>query len=520
MRHFLKLTLDDAWFRILLWVIGISALTLIVPYAFLGLYDDPTERELLRETLDNPALIAMVGPVPEGAYTIAIMFSHEMLVFMGVIHGLFGVMIANSVSRKMEDRGLIEYVNSAGITRQSIFMTQLLIGVGMNALLGLVLFAGLSLTPDDSFTFAGNAMYAIGTSLFGLMFYALTLVFAQLFPASEWAFGVSLSVLLLLYLYRAITDVASPDLSVVSPYNWLTRLEPFAGNEIVWLLPFLLILLFFGLAWILFSRRDLDDAYLNFTMNKKPRAIGSYPRLMMGGMKILVASWLIGMVLIGASYGSIFADLDTFIGGNEFLEESMAAAGVDIVTQFISVLVLITSIIGIIPALMISGRILREEKHGRLEWLESAGIRRRTMLLSHGIYAVVIGFISIAVAMLGMYGASMNAEGIDMTFGDYMLIAVNYGGAVVLFVGLSILLIGISARLHIIVWFYLLYSFFVNYLGLILNLDDVWRMATPFHHLAEVPKESMDWAAWGGVVAIGIVLMALGVLLFRRRDVG
>ena len=168
MRHFLKLTLDDAWFRILLWVIGISALTLIVPYAFLGLYDDPTERELLRETLDNPALIAMVGPVPEGAYTIAIMFSHEMLVFMGVIHGLFGVMIANSVSRKMEDRGLIEYVNSAGITRQSIFMTQLLIGAGMNALLGLVLFAGLSLSPDDSFTFAGSAMYALGTSLFGL----------------------------------------------------------------------------------------------------------------------------------------------------------------------------------------------------------------------------------------------------------------------------------------------------------------------------------------------------------------
>ncbi len=30
-----------------------------------------------------------------------------------------------------------------------------------------------------------------------------------------------------------------------------------------------------------------------------------------------------------------------------------------------------------------------------------------------------------------------------------------------------------------------LYSFFVNYLGLILNLDDVWRMATPFHYLAE-----------------------------------
>ncbi|WP_342388686.1 ABC transporter permease [Salinicoccus bachuensis] len=520
MRHFLKLTLDDTWFRILLWIIGISVLTLIVPYAFLGLYDDSAEREVLRETLDNPALIAMIGPVPEGAYTIAVMFSHEMLVFMGVIHGLFGVMIANSVSRKMEDQGLIEYVNSAGITRQSIFMTQLLVGVGMNAVLGLVIFAGLFLTPDDSFTFIGSALYAISTSLFGMMFYALALVFAQLLPASEWTFGVSLSILLLLYLYRAITDVASPDFSVVSPYNWLTRLEPFAGNEVVWLLPSLITVLLFGLAWVLFSRRDLDDAYLNIAMNKKPRSIGSYPRLMMGSMKILVASWLIGMVLIGASYGSIFGDLDAFINENAFLAESMAAAGEDPVTQFISVLVLITSIIGIIPALMISGRILREEKHGRLEWLESTGIRRRTMLLSHGIYAVVVGFAGVVVAMLGMFGASMGVEGIDMTLGDYMIVAINYGGAIVLFVGLSMLLTGISARLHFVVWFYLLYAFFVNYLGIIIGLDDAWRMATPFHYLAEVPKESIDWAAWSIVVAIGIVLMGVGVLLFRRRDVG
>ena len=169
---------------------------------------------------------------------------------------------------------------------------------------------------------------------------------------------------------------------------------------------------------------------------------------------------------------------------------------------------------------MISGRLLREEKHGRLEWLESAGIRRRTMLFSHGIYAVIVGFVGVVAAMLGMYGASAGVSGIDMTLGDYMLIAVNYGGAIVLFVGLSMLLIGISPRLHFVVWFYLLYAFFVNYLGIIIGLDDAWRMATPFHYLAEVPKESIDWAAWSIVTAIGIVLMALGVLLFRRRDVG
>ncbi|MFC3420118.1 ABC transporter permease [Salinicoccus hispanicus] len=520
MNAFIGLTLRDVWLRVLLWIVGISALTLIVPFAFEGLYSSEQEREVLRQTLDNPALIAMIGPVPEGAYTIAVMFSHEMLVFMAIIHGLFGIMIANAASRRMEDQGLVEYVNSAGITRQTIFMTQLLLGTGMNVLLGIVIFLGTYLSPDDSFTLVGCTLYAAGTSLFGLMFYTLTLVFAQLLPSSEWTFGMALAILLLLYLYRAITDVVSPEMSVVSPYNWLTRLEPFASNEAVWLLPFLLIVVLIGLAWVLFSRRDLGDAYFSMNLNKKPRTIGSYPRLMIGSMKVLTASWLIGMMLIGASYGSIFGDLDAFINENAFLADSMAASGEDPIGQFISVLIMITSVIGVIPALMVSGRILREEKHGRLEWLESAGMRRTRMLLGHGLYAIIVGFAGILIALLGMYGASMTVEGIDMTAGDYVIAAINYSAGVVLFVGLSMLLIGLRARLHFVVWFYLLFTFFINYLGLILGLDDAWLLATPFHHLAAMPSEEMAWTPWLAILGIGIVLSGAGVMLFRRRDVG
>ncbi|TVT28815.1 ABC transporter [Salinicoccus cyprini] len=520
MNAFIGLILKDLWLRILLWIAGISALTLIVPFAFEGLYSSEQEREVLRQTLDNPALIAMIGPVPEGAYTIAVMFSHEMLVFMAIIHGLFGIMIANAISRRMEDQGLIEYVNSAGITRGAIFMTQLLIGAGMNVLLGLVIFLGTYLSSDDSFTLAGCTLYAVGTSLFGLMFYTLTLVFAQLLGSSEWTFGMALTILLLLYLYRAITDVARPELSVISPYNWLTRLESFASNEVLWLLPFLLIAVFTGLAWALFSRRDLGDAYFSMERNKKPRTIGSYPRLMTGSMKVLVASWLVGMALIGASYGSIFGDLDAFINENAFLANSMAATGEDPIGQFISVLIMITSVIGVIPALMVSGRILREEKHGRLEWLESAGMRRTVMLPSHGLYAVIVGIAGVLIALLSMYGASMTVRGIDMTAGDYVIAAINYSAGIIAFVGLSVLLIGLRAKLHFIVWFYLLFTFFVNYLGLIIGLGDEWLLATPFHHLAALPVEEMAWTPWFIIVGLGILMMGAGVMLFRRRDVG
>lgn len=521
MRQFFAIVLRDVRFRILMWIIGISALTLIVPPAFANLYGNAADREVLKETLANPAMVAMVGPVPEGTYTIAVMFSHEMLVFMAIVHGLFGIMIANAVSRKMEDRGLLEYVSSTGITRGNIFGTQLLIGILMNVVLGAVIFTGLSVMNIESFNLEGNMLYALGTALFGILFYTMTLVLAQLLPSSDWSFGVSLSLLLLFYLGRAITDVVNTDYSVIFPYHWLSRMEPFGGNDFVWLSPFAIIAVFIWLAWILFAKRDLDDAYIKVNFKNKTRRIGSYPRLQLTGMKVLIMSWLAGMLLIGLSYGSIFGELDTFINENQFLAQAMEnESGTDPILQFLSTLMMVTAVVGIIPALMVSARILREEKSERLEMLVSADIERGRMLLTHGIFGVLTGAIGLLLAVFGMYGASIGVEDIGVTIGEYMLTALNYTGAVILFTGLSMLLIGISKKLHTLIWVYYLYSFFVNYLGLIIGLDDAWRIVTPFHFLAEMPAEEMDWAAWAIVSGIGLILAIIGAMLFKRRDIG
>lgn len=521
MKQFFGIVLREVRFRLIMWIVGISALTLIVPPAFANLYGDAADREVLKETLANPAMVAMVGPVPEGTYTIAVMFSHEMLVFMAIVHGLFSIMIANAVSRKMEDRGLLEYVNSTGITRGNIFGTQLLIGIVMNIVLGAVIFTGLTVMNIDSFNMEGNLLYALGTMLFGLLFYVITLMFAQLLPSADWSFGVSLSLLLIFYLGRAITDVVNMDYSVIFPYNWLSRMEPFGVNELLWLSPFAIIIVFTWLAWILFTKRDLDGAYVKLDFENKTRSIGSYPRLQLTGMKVLITSWLAGMLLIGLSYGSIFGELDTFINENQFLAQAMEnESGTDPILQFLSTLTLVTVIIGVIPALMVSARILREEKSGRLEVLVSADIGRERMLATHGIYGALTGALGLVLAVVAMYGASIGVEGIGVSFGEYMLTALNYTAAIILFTGLSMMLTGISKKLHTLIWIYFLYSFFVNYLGLLVGLDDAWRMLTPFHFLAEMPAEEMSWAPWFAVTAIGIIFGVIGAVLFKRRDIG
>ena len=518
MRHYLRLSLKDTRFRIFWWIFGIASLTLMMPPAFHGLYPTQADRDVLKATMENPAVIAMTGPIQEGDYTLGVMFSHEMAVFMAIVVGLFNVMIANSLSRRKEDDGLLEVVLSRNITRGGVFAAQILLGLLMNAILALVLFAGLQSFGYESMETAGNFLYAAHTFGFGLFFYGLTLLAAQLLPSADWVFGIVLTVLLLGYAYRAATDVAAPHLSVISPYNWISRLSLYSENEAIWLVPFILGPVFLLAAWLLFRNRDLGDSVIRLQMNRRSRNIGSHLRLAFTLSRTLIISWLAGMLLIGASYGSILGDLESFIGDNEMLRQMAGEGGNGLTVQFVGTLMVIVTIIGLAPPLMVMGRLLKEERRTHLEYLGTLDIRRMKMMGDYVILALAAGFLSLFLANAGMYAASLGVEGIGLTFGDYTVSAFNYFPAVLLFTGLSAFLIGLHHRLHVLVWLYLLYSFFVSYLGQLLGLDDIYRVLTPFHYLNETPNEAADLLACLAVGGTGVVLMALGLILFRRRD--
>src|SRR5699024_12499471 len=87
----------------------------------------------------------------------------------------------------------------------------------------------------------------------------------------------------------------------------------------------------------------------------------------------------------------------------------------------------------------------------------SADISRTSMLIPHGVLGAVTGALGLAFSVFGMYGASIAVEGLGLTLGDYMLTALNYTPAVIFFAGLSMLLIGISRKLHTLIWVYFIY---------------------------------------------------------------
>lgn len=516
---YFKLLFKNLRLKASLWILILCGLSVSIPPVFDGLYKTSAEREAMKMTVDNPAMVALIGPIPAGDYTTAVMFSHQMLIFMALFHGLCGILIANSIARKDEESGLIEYTFSSGISKNKIVTSQIMIGIVMNALIFILLFGGLSLYNFDSFTMSGNIYYALGLSLIGLFFFVLTLVLGNVFESADMTFGVSLTLLLGFYLYRAATDVYDTTYSVISPYHWLSRAEIYGSNDWMWLLPFASIVVFIVLAYVLFAKRDIGDSYIKLGKEKKTRTIKSYPKLSYLNMRVLMVSWLIGLFLVGISYGSIFGDLNAVIGDNDMLQQALSG---NVVAEFIGLLFVISALIAAIPSLMINGRILTEEKQGRLEMMisgtKNSKISRTIVFGTHYIYGIVIGVLSLFLTAFGMYIASINVDELNITLADYMLAVVNYSAAIVFIIGVSLLLIGLSKKLHIIAWMYVGYVFFTNYFGMLMNIDELYLMLSPFYYLNNLPEESVSIVNVLSVGGAGVLLAFIGGCLFNRRN--
>lgn len=520
---YLKLLIKQIRVKVSIWLLILCGMSLGLVPVFGDLFSTEEELQSIEATLDNPAMVALVGPIPDGEYTTAVAFSHEMMIFMAIVHGIFGILIANQVSKRSEDAGLAEYLISGGLKKSTMYFNQIIAGVIINLSVGIIIYSGLSVMNIETFTNGGNLLYSMGLALFGMLFYMFTIFIGSIVSSAELTFGISLSVLILMYLYRAVTDVVDMSYSVISPYNWLTRMYPYAEDNFIWLLPFIILIVFAFAGWFLFSKRDINDAYFKAKAHNKPRSIGSYTMLAFLNMRTMIVSWLIGLFVIGLTYGSVFGDLEMMVSDNEMLSAAVEAGAIDDpILFFINMILIITTVIAVIPSLMIIGRILKEENSARLEVVNSGTLlnklSRGRVLVIHYIISLVVGFFAMVLTTLGMYLASLNVDDLQIDLGGYFMASLNYSSVIVCAVGLGVLLLGLSNRLFKLIWLYTGCLFFVAYLGNLVELDDIFHMLTPFHYLNNVPIEDMDWSGFAGVIGIGILLFTAGWILFRKRD--
>ena len=509
--------------RIPLWLIGIIFFTIMVPIAFDDMYASQEERDTMAETMNNPAMIAMVGPGDVENYTTGAMTAHNMLLLTAVVVGLMSILLVTRHTRADEEDGRIEMIRSLPVGRLSNLNATLVVLVATNILLALITGFGLYTLGIESMNLEGSLLYGAALGGTGIFFAGVTAVFAQLSENSRGAIGYSIAALLIAYLVRAVGDVSSETLSLFSPLGWVTQTEAYSNN--VWW-PILLTvgasIILFILAIYLNAIRDLGSGFIHAKPGRENASafLQSPLGLAFSLQRTGIISWAIGMFVMGISYGSVMGDLESFFEGNEMLEQMLIAEeGYSMTEQFIPMLLMVMGILATVPPVMAMNKLIGEEKKNRVEHLLARAVSRSKLLGSYLFIAIFNGFVMISLAAIGLWSAAEAVMEEGFNFGTIYGAALVYYPAMLVMIGVVVFLIGFLPKLTGFIWVYLTYSFFVLYLGGLFQFPEWVGKLSPFGYIPQLPIESMEWTTAIILIIIAMLLMVAGFIGYRKRDI-
>lgn len=510
--------------RIPIWLIGIILLTIVVAFAYTELVPTEEERIVMAETMRNPAVTAMFGPgFGLDNYHFGAIMGHQMLLFTALIVGIMSVLIVTRHTRGDEENGRIEMIRSFPVGRLANLGATISVLFATNVVLALITGFGLYATGIEGLDFAGSILYGAVLGVSGFFFAASTALFAQLSESARGTMGLSFTFLGLAYLLRAIGDVGNEAISWLSPLGWVIRAEVYVKN--FWwpvLLTFGVGVGITALAFYLHSVRDLEAGFIPPGAGKKTASgflqspLGLATRL----QRTPIIGWAIGMFVLGASYGSVMGDMETYLETMELILSALPdVEGFTLTEQFLPMLMAVIAMVGTIPVLLMVLRLRGEEAKNRTEHLLARAVSRTRIMGSFTALAVLMGFIALFLGATGLWSAGAATTEDPIAFNTILKGALVYFPAVLVMIGASLILVGFAPGITPLAWLYLGYSFFVVYMGSLLQLPEWLSAITPFGYIPQYPVEKIVFSQLLLLAAIGLVLITAGFWGYRNRDI-
>ncbi|MCM3739462.1 ABC transporter permease [Oceanobacillus luteolus] len=509
--------------RIPLWLIGITFFTWMIPVALDDMFPTQDERDVMAETMANPAMTAMVGPGDVENYTLGAMTTHNMLLFTAIVVGLMSILIVTRHIRAEEEDGLSELILALPVGRLANLNAVLITLVIVNIILAFVTATGLYALGLESMDLEGSLLYGASLGATGIFFTGTAAIFNQIVASGRGATGLSIAVLLLAYLIRAVGDVTNESLSLLSPLGLVTRTEVYSNNNwwpILLLLGFSMVL--FLLANYLNAVRDGGAALIGTRNGRKhaSRFLGNPIGFVLRITRTASISWAIGLFVLGMSYGSVMGDLESFFQGNELLEKMLIEKeGYTLTEQFIPMLMLVMAILACIPPVMNMNKLIGEERKNRTEHVLATPVSRTKLMASYLLVAIINAFIMLSLTASGLWMAAEAVMEEGFSFVIIYRAALVYFPAVLVMLGLAVLLIGVLPRFTSLIWLYIATSFIINYLGGLLQFPDWVENLSPFGYIPAIPVENMDWITVIALSITAIILIVLGFTSYSRRDI-
>lgn len=510
--------------RMSIWVISIVIFTVLIASIVPDLYATGADRQLMAETMKNPAITVMIGPgYGLDNYTDGAMMAHFMLLFSALATGIMGILFATRHTREDEEEGRIEMIRSLPVGPLSPLTASFLYIAIVNIVISLAVAFGLYPLGLEDMDLNGCLLYGASLGVIGIFFAALAGLFAQLTSSTRATIGYSFGFLILAYIVRGIGDVENEALSLISPLGLILRTQVFVNNY--WwpvLLTLGISMVIFAVSLYLNSIRDLGAGFIPTRPGKRnaSRFLLSPLGLSLRLQRTTIISWTVGMFILGLSYGSILGDLEGFLDTSGIIQQMIPQAeGLSLTERFMTMLMTILSILGTMPPLMFILKLNSEEKKNRTEALLSKAISRNQVLGSYTLIAVLAVPLMQLISIIGLWSAAVVVMDDAISFNTFFKAGFAHIPAMWIMVGLAILLIGYLPEHTNLAWLYLGYAFFVVYLGDMLQLPDWLNKLSPFGHIPQVPIEEINMAKSLLLILVAVVLIIVGFIGYNKRDI-
>src|SRR5690625_3612007 len=190
--------------------------------------------------------------------------------------------------------------------------------------------------------------------------------------------------------------------------------------------------------------------------------------------KGIIISWMIAFIILGAAYGSIYGDMQTFLESNDMMKQMFSQSGFTIEESFTAMIIMVMICLVSILPIAIVNKLFTEESQLRLSQIYATKVTRSQLYWTTISIAILAGIIGTLLAAGALGGTAVMVMGDNPTMDviDFLTAGYNFLPSILFFIGISALALGWVPRVGKIVYVYLAYSFLLNYFEGMIDLPE------------------------------------------------
>ena len=432
----------------------------------------------------------------------------------GVFHALIGVAVILTVirhTRAEEESGRTELLDSTAVGRYASLTAALILTFGASITTGLIGTAGLLTTDVPP---SGSVAFGLALAGSGLVFSAVAAVSAQLCTGARTARGIAFGVLGFAFALRAVGDASTGTLSWLSPLGWSLQVRPYAGERWwVLLLHLVTAVVLTIAAYMLLRRRDIGGGLIA----ERPGAPAASATLS-GPFGL---AWTIGLCLYGALIGSVVDTIGDTVAGSSMISDVVSKLGASQVLEdaFITIAFSILAVAAAAMAISSTLRLHQEESNLRGETVLAGAVGRIRWAASHILVAIAGSAVAIlAAGLVAGFSYGIASGDLGGRLPAVLTVAALQLPAIWMLAAVTVALFGLVPRFTPVAWGVLVAFIALYLLGSLAGLPHWLINLQPFTHAQRTPGQPFDATPVIWLLLIDAVLLVIGLLAFRRRD--